>query len=76
MNDKMMAQIDQIRDLQKTSGIKFQKLKNQIKFGDFTMDEIINMYAALTHELDNEEIVRIDSDTSDGVLILEQFGWE
>ena len=76
MNDKTMAQIDQIRDLQKTSGIEFQKLKNQIKFGDFTMDEIINMYAVLTHELDGDEIVRIDGDTSEEILILEQFGYE
>lgn len=69
-------QLDRIREMQKETGADFRKLAKHIWFGDCTMDDIVNIYAMLTHELDNEEIVRIDSDTSDGVLILEQFGYE
>ena len=68
--------LDCIRKLQKDTGVGFRHLAKHIWFGDCTMDEIVNIYAMLVHEVDGDEIVRIDGDTSEEILILEQFGYE
>ena len=77
MNEKMLEKMKEIRADYYTKNIGFQRLKDSIMFGDFTMGEIVTMYGALTHELNGEEVVRIDGDIpDDGPIILETFGWE
>jgi hypothetical protein len=76
MNEKMQAKMEEIRQLYNEGNVGFQRLKDNIMFGDFSMGEIVTMYGALTHEFDGEEIDRIDDDKIDGIVILETFGWD